>query len=599
MSGNEQKSSEKQTSDTSWLNVRTDQSREAASIQINDGVYARVCAILDGWDARNVATEWRIEASLIEVLAARKLAEHEIRDAAQRHPSLIHVLLTALAFNESDRRLLALFSKLSDYTQKIKSIPNVGEYVLRAAIIAASDLDVSNLKKLRTMCETAVKSPESFIFTAVLMRNPEIAMQLLAEMSGDKGAEIAITANLSPALVEPMLASMSHAQARGFIDSCATFLFENRRWSEYAVILSKFVKPGEISEASRGKLSWCLLENGVEAMNNWLYGYSSEEKSNFLKSAYSQLQDKVGFQTTGLEFNWIEVAKASGAVSPELLQKAIESAAYGISLTRIERVIGKTLSEMELPIQQAIYKGRLKNLINLNPDEAVVFYQQLPTLLQESLAADFAKTLVSAAPERALDLLRNSNGDIVTFLEDRLLVSGNIGVLSMADRRQLLERRLLDTEYLQNKSDGVSSYAYDLFLTDTASAISFISNIPESPLRVSAISTLAALWASNDPVAASEWIVNMPHSMGRDEALSHMVMNALEQTSEAWENAFHIGDEKMRLFVASEVIGRIKLTNSTGAKELIANSGYTDIEKRELSRVVEDKNWRPAAATEN
>jgi hypothetical protein len=79
-------------------------------------------------------------------------------------------------------------------------------------------------------------------------------------------------------------------------------------------------------------------------------------------------------------------------------------------------------------------------------------------------------------------------------------------------------------------------------------------------------------------VSASDWIATMPAGRERDSAVRELVSNAVDDPEIALLNANAIGDRKLRLEAAQEVIKLWEPRNASWLRGIARDAGFSETE---------------------
>ena len=132
----------------------------------------------------------------------------------------------------------------------------------------------------------------------------------------------------------------------------------------------------------------------------------------------------------------------------------------------------------------------------------------------------------------------------------------------------------------------VSRVATDYAAWDTVEAISFIARVPNEYLKQVAVETLSKEWSKVDPVAASQWIADLPAGKLRDVAAKELVAATVDDPERAFENAAAIADPELRINAALQIAAAWKKIDYPYIAKIIANSRMSTAEQEQLLQTV-------------
>lgn len=166
-------------------------------------------------------------------------------------------------------------------------------------------------------------------------------------------------------------------------------------------------------------------------------------------------------------------------------------------------------------------------------------------------------------------------------LQNAMLRYGAAGLPAHVREEWIMER-LNQEGFTDGRRDIVDAHLEELFAVEPSSALSFVRSLPSSPLRDSAILSLAKQWVLRDPLSASDWIVELPPGETRDLALATLVRGTRDDPEAALRNAVGIARADVRVEAASDVVDWWKKYDPQFVTKLIKATPMTEGDRSAL-----------------
>jgi hypothetical protein len=135
---------------------------------------------------------------------------------------------------------------------------------------------------------------------------------------------------------------------------------------------------------------------------------------------------------------------------------------------------------------------------------------------------------------------------------------------------QRLDAKFAGEDYAQEVRGTLSFFGSK----DPQAGVRLLDRLPGS-LRDLATDSLAKSWAQSDPVAASEWIADMPPGPRRDQAARWLVPAAADQPEAALLNARAIRDPALSSAALAGLFERWDKVDSAAIEQLALQAGFT------------------------
>ena len=365
----------------------------------------------------------------------------------------------------------------------------------------------------------------------------------------------------------------SKAILDGYLNRVAT-----KSPEELASFIATF-DPNELTIAQVELVVDCELFITSKALEPWLLRLNPKHREGLLnKKAYGMLSN--GHSAEALSRIAISDAKENSGIDHFLIAKAAEHLASGEG-----QFAGVIESIATLPEKyrkfgvMAAWRGRANQITLTNTGDLNGLLNDAPSdqrgALLHSLATRFGGEDVNAA----LSTL-SSISDPVERLSASLSALG----ASKLPAKEMAEYFMEVSANAGPESDKEVSAVAEKCAVETAKssvedAQRWCGSLKDGEIKNNATVALVDYWAKYDPVAASEWVSDMPKGIVRDRAAFSIVKSGRDDPERALANVSSIADPGIRASAIKSVVDSWRIVDLEYTSRLIQASGLSSDEK--------------------
>lgn len=456
----------------------------------------------------------------------------------------------------------------------------------------------------RKALEVREELPNKGIFSKAMRQlgrnNPEEALRLRESLSNSTDRSDALTAifvgasEVDPAGAFALLKKTAEAGPQHYHE-----VFDN--WAEMdPVTAARMALTIEASAERREALKivgqeWA--ERDPEAVLDWvsdtdLSAYERETIRNSALNAYARRDAKAAMalletldSTTRNRVlpNVVrELIEEDPSAASEWLRRAPEGFSKYRVINEVGYVFANEAPEMaldlarEIPeLKERVLGNAFRSLASKDLETAMQLAEEWRTDPEyRNIAVQIASSFSESDPEAALNWASGLEEEVKHAAMSSVIMNlARDEPLVAVDHLEKMGLAMDDPIYRNSLNNIVSTWARE----DPVSAAEWLTTLPESSVRDSAVGDIADRWARIDPVSASEWIGSLNAGPGRDQA-AHRLVNRIQredpEMAAAWASS--IGEENLRNNALHNVFSQWSQMDPEGAAAAATASGLPE-----------------------